>query len=121
MIRAEVKSCVEPAYLYQQLPGITKLHPTQQINRMYVRPFSFLLARRAQFPPSTSRNHQSTLRRTYALGKPSNPAAQPFKIWPFAAIFVAGTISYVLMVKSRASEAPPKPRSKNITSSSTPS
>ncbi|KAG9241644.1 adenylate kinase-domain-containing protein [Calycina marina] len=50
------------------------------------------------------------LRRTYAStgesGPNPNPGQNPFKIWPFVAIFAAGTGAYVLMVNQRIDMAP---------------
>ena len=53
---------------------------------------------RLQFPKATAR-------RTYATGESGpnpRPGQNPFKVWPFIAITLAGSGAYVLMVKSRA-------------------
>ncbi|TVY19112.1 Uridylate kinase [Lachnellula arida] len=48
-------------------------------------------------------------RRAYATGPNPRPGQNPFKIWPFVAITLAGTGSYILMVRSRTDMAPPPP------------
>ncbi|TVY53372.1 Uridylate kinase [Lachnellula cervina] len=61
-------------------------------------------------PGSTSRVlRQPAGRHAYATGPNPRPGQNPFKIWPFIAITLAGTGSYILMVRSRTDMAPPPP------------
>jgi hypothetical protein len=49
--------------------------------------------------------HRAPARRTYATGESGpnpKPGQNPFKVWPFIAITLAGSGAYALMVKSRA-------------------
>ncbi|TVY30423.1 Uridylate kinase [Lachnellula hyalina] len=83
-------------------------------------PLSRLLSRRMcqqwtpfqKTPGSVSRALRSPIqkpagRRAYATGPNPNPGQNPLKIWPFIAITLLGTGSYILMVRSRTDMAPP--------------
>ncbi|TVY49096.1 Uridylate kinase [Lachnellula occidentalis] len=85
-------------------------------------PLSRLLSRRMcqqltpfqKTPGSISRTLRAPLqkpagRRAYGTGPNPHPGQNPFKIWPFIAITLLGTGSYILMVRSRADMAPPPP------------
>lgn len=54
--------------------------------------------------------------RTYVAGQPRGPATEPLKAWPFIFIFIAGSATYVLMVKSRVNtNESSKPRAPSVT------
>lgn len=50
--------------------------------------------------------------RTYVSGAPRGPATHPLKVWPFVLILLAGTGSYMFMVRSRASETTDKKKAR---------
>ena len=50
--------------------------------------------------------------RTYVSGAPRGPATHPLKVWPFVLILLAGTGSYMFMVKSRVSDTSDKKKAR---------
>ena len=82
-------------------------HPIPRLlSRRLCQPSSFLPKHQPPFPrnfrPQFSR---SPARRTYATGESGpnpKPGQNPFKVWPFVAITLAGSGAYMLMVRSRA-------------------
>lgn len=64
---------------------------------------------------SPQAKHSSTLR-NYVSGQPRTPTTEPLKVWPFVFITLAGSASYMWMVKSRVeTNGPAKPRGPSIT------
>lgn len=64
--------------------------------------------------PSLTNNSPSpkSAVRTYVSGAPRGPATHPLKVWPFVLILLAGTGSYMFMVKSRTSETTDKKKAR---------
>ena len=104
--------------LEQLRSSIALLHLHKTVTGPMAHPMPSLLSRRLFQQPTTFRKissplsrrfrapiHKSPARRTYATGESGpnpKPGQNPFKIWPFIAITLAGSGAYVLMVKSRA-------------------
>jgi hypothetical protein len=91
------------------LPTITAgmAHPIPRLlSRRLCQPSSFLLKHQSPIPRTfRPQLPKSPARRTYATGESGpnpKPGQNPFKIWPFIAITLAGSGAYVLMVRSRA-------------------
>lgn len=96
-------------------PAINRVPPPHPPGLMF--PAALQLRRQVQqqsLRPSLTNNSPSpeSAVRTYVSGAPRGPATHPLKVWPFVLILLAGTGSYMFMVKSRTSETTDKKKAR---------
>jgi hypothetical protein len=89
----------------------TMAHPISRFLSSRLCQPSSLFLKQQSFIPRTFHPQfpKSAARRSYATGESGpnpKPGQNPFKVWPFVAITLAGSGAYALMVKSRAGTFP---------------
>ncbi|KAI9674487.1 MAG: hypothetical protein M1817_001825 [Caeruleum heppii] len=96
-----------------RLLNVLRLNTLSQQSLLNLRSVTTHIPRQSTSPLSIHRRSASSS--SGISGPNPKPGENPFKVWPFVAIFAAGSGTYVYMVKSRLANMPPPPIPQNPT------